>query len=217
MIEFKEMSKAFGEATILKKINLSIEQGEFVILLGPSGCGKTTLLNIIGLMDTITDGSYLLNDVDTSTYSVKDKAIIRNQQIGFVFQAYHLIKHLKVVDNVALPLGYAGVSTAVRRQKAQEVLQIVGLSDKVNELPSALSGGQKQRVAIARAIISQPQLIIADEPTGNLDSETSKVIMDYFKKLHQAGHTIIMSTHNKELVNYATRVINLFDGVIQDE
>ncbi len=177
MIQIENLNFSYGNVEVLKDINLEINQGSFAMLLGPSGCGKTTLLNIIGLMSPPTSGVYYLNDIDMSKISGQEAARLRNQNIGFVFQAYHLISHLNVLDNVALPLGYAGVNTNDRRSRARESLMAVGLEDKANNLPSELSGGQRQRVAIARATVINPLMIIADEPTGNLDSDTGQTIM----------------------------------------
>lgn len=215
MINLNNIHFSYGETEILKNINLTIPKGEFVMLLGPSGCGKTTLLNLLGLMSTATSGIYSFHHENVLTLSERDKAKIRNQKIGFVFQAFHLINHLTVLDNVALPLGYAGIDLKERRRRASDALKIVGLDHKLNQFPSELSGGQKQRVAIARAIVIHPQLIIADEPTGNLDSETGKMIMNYFKMLNQNGTTIIMSTHNIHLTDYATKIIKMNDGTIE--
>lgn len=214
MIQIENLNFSYGNVEVLKDINLEINQGSFAMLLGPSGCGKTTLLNIIGLMSPPTSGVYYLNNIDMSKISGQEAARLRNQNIGFVFQAYHLISHLNVLDNVALPLGYAGVNTNDRRSRARESLMAVGLEDKANNLPSELSGGQRQRVAIARATVINPLMIIADEPTGNLDSDTGQTIMQYFKLLNDEGVTIIMSTHNKELTSYATEIIMMRDGMI---
>ena len=216
MIKLTEIRKNYGENEVLKGINLNINQGEFVILLGQSGCGKTTLLNIIGLMESVNQGDYYFSDRLVSKLTFDQKALIRNQSIGFVFQSFHLLNHLKVIDNIALPLGYAGVSKQKRRELARNALVQVGLSDKANSYPSQLSGGQKQRVAIARAIVAEPQLVIADEPTGNLDSVTGQTIMNLFSQINASGRTIIMSTHNENLITYASRVIRMSDGLITD-
>ncbi|MBR7928331.1 ABC transporter ATP-binding protein [Aerococcaceae bacterium zg-ZUI334] len=215
MITLENIHFSYGDTEILKDIHLTINSGEFIMLLGQSGCGKTTLLNLIGLMSNATSGNYTFCGEEVAHLSVDAKSRIRNQKIGFVFQAFHLINHLTVLDNVALPLGYAGVKTVERRQRAMKSLEIVGLGEKGKNYPSELSGGQKQRVAIARALVINPQLIIADEPTGNLDSETGQMIMDYFAQLNQMGTTILMSTHNKDLTRYATRVIQMDDGRIK--
>ncbi|MBS4455561.1 ABC transporter ATP-binding protein [Tuanshanicoccus lijuaniae] len=215
MITLEQINFSYGDTHILKNINLTIHSGEFIMLLGQSGCGKTTLLNLIGLMSKPTSGKYVFCKEEVNHLSVDAKSQIRNQKIGFVFQAFHLINHLTVVDNVALPLGYAGIKTAERRQRAIKSLEIVGLGEKCNNFPSELSGGQKQRVAIARALVINPQLIIADEPTGNLDSDTGQTIMECFKRLNQMGTTILMSTHNTDLTKYASRVIRIDDGMIK--
>lgn len=214
MIQLDNVSKKYGNFEVLKDINLTVDEREFILLLGPSGCGKTTLLNIIGLMDNVSKGIYKFKDKEVSQITFDEKSKIRNSKIGFVFQGFHLLPHLKVVENVALPLGYAGVSKEKRQKRAIEVLKIVGLEEKINVKPAELSGGQKQRVAIARAVVTNPLLIIADEPTGNLDTKNSDNIMNYFKHLNQLGHTVIMSTHNENLVKYASRIINMIDGKI---
>lgn len=222
LIELQEVSKlfGFGDATTLAldEIELSVEKGEFVAIMGPSGCGKTTLMNIIGVLDKPSYGSYLLDGRHVSRFSSNRQAKLRRDRIGFVFQSFNLLPRLNVLDNVALPLAYKGMSTVRRRKQASDILEIVGLREREYFYPKQLSQGQVQRVAIARALINKPSIIIADEPTGNLDSVDSKVVMELFYDIHRQGNTILMVTHNPELTRYATRVIYMQDGrIIGDE
>ncbi len=222
LIELQDISKlyGFGDATTvaLEEISLKIEKGEFVAVMGPSGSGKSTLMHIIGLLDRSTHGKYKLNDKMVSRLRAKRLAKIRRDQVGFVFQFANLLPRLNVIDNVALPLAYKGLSKGRRLARASAVLERVGLSEREYFLPRQLSGGQIQRAAIARALINDPQIIIADEPTGNLDSNSSRVIMELLSEIHGQGATILMVTHNPELTRYASRVVYMHDGsIIHDE
>ncbi|MDR0956084.1 MAG: ABC transporter ATP-binding protein [Candidatus Nomurabacteria bacterium] len=209
----------FGEAgtRALDGVDLTIEQGEFVAIMGPSGCGKTTLLNIIGLLDKPTAGSYRLNGRYASKLSRRRQAKLRATDIGFVFQSFNLLPRLSVIENVALPLTYTGGARYKQLEKASVLLKTFGLGDREYYLPNQLSGGQTQRVAIARALIGEPSIILADEPTGNLDSRNSEIIMDELTRIHRRGNTIIMVTHNPELLAYASRVIHMKDGKISQD
>lgn len=222
LIELKEVSKifGFGEATTLAldEVDLVIEKGEFLAIMGPSGCGKTTLMNIIGLLDRPSHGQYFLGGKDASRLKPNRAARLRRDQIGFVFQFYNLLPRLNVLENVALPLAYRGLTPVRRAKRASDMLELVGLRDREYFLPKHLSGGQAQRAAIARALINSPSILIADEPTGNLDSHDSKVVMELLADLHRQGHTILMVTHNPELTRYASRVIYMRDGtIVEDE
>ena len=198
----------------LRGVSLTVKQGEFLAITGKSGCGKSTLLNIMGGMDRQTSGEYLFQDRSVSGMSGRELAKFRNANIGFVFQAFHLAKELNLVDNVAMPLGYANVGGKERRRRAKEALTRVGLEEKFRSHPSQLSGGQQQRAAIARAIVNQPDILLADEPTGNLDSENGLLIMDLMKELNRAGLTIVMVTHDLDLAKQADRIIRMEDGRI---
>ena len=200
---------------VLKGITLNIDSGEYVALMGPSGSGKSTLMNIIGCLDTATDGEYFLNNKNISSLKEEDLAAIRSKEIGFVFQQFNLLPKMTALDNVALPLVYAGVNKKERYAIAQDKLEMVELSDRADHKPNELSGGQCQRVAIARALVNSPSIILADEPTGNLDSKTSNEIMNIFESLNQQGNTIILVTHEEEIAAQAKRVIRLRDGVIE--
>ena len=221
VIRLTDIEKVYQTKTIetvaLQQINLSIRKGEFVSVMGPSGCGKSTLLNIMGLLDEPTQGTIEIDGAQVKSYSDKTLARIRNQKIGFVFQSYHLINDLSVVDNVELPLLYRPMSGRERRQRALEALDKVGLSARTRHFPSQLSGGQRQRVAIARALAGQPEIILADEPTGNLDTKTSYEIMELFENLHAKGNTIIMVTHEEDIAKYAHRIVRLRDGLIESD
>ena len=221
IIKLESISKRFGygdaASFALKNFDLEVKRGEFIMIMGPSGCGKTTLLNIIGLLDTATSGSYFLNDEPVNRISPRRQARLRAKKIGFIFQNFNLIPNLPIIENVALPLVYSGYHKTRRLIKASEALDRFNMKDKEYYLPFQLSGGQQQRAAIARAIVSHPEIILADEPTGNLDSKSSLTVMDELKRIHSEGNTIIMVTHNPALTSYATRVINMLDGAIDTD
>jgi putative ABC transport system ATP-binding protein len=218
LIELDEVSKlfGFGDATTLAldEVSLSVEKGEFVAVMGPSGSGKTTLMNIIGLLDRPTHGDYRLDRKLVSRLSPNQQAKLRRDYIGFVFQFYNLLPRLNVLDNISLPLAYKGMAPVRRAKRASDILELVGMRDREYFLPYQLSGGQAQRAAIARALINKPSIIIADEPTGNLDSNDSRVVMELFAEIHRQGNTILLVTHNPELTRYAQRVIYMYDGTI---
>ncbi|NLR94991.1 MULTISPECIES: ABC transporter ATP-binding protein [Flammeovirga] len=201
----------------LKQIDISIDKGEYVAFMGPSGSGKSTLMNIVGCLDTPSTGEYWLNNQDVSDMSENELAVVRNKEIGFVFQSFNLLPRSTILDNVALPLVYAGVNKEERLERAQKSLDAVGLGDRVKHKPNELSGGQRQRVAIARALVNNPSIILADEPTGALDTKTSYEIMDIFNQLHENGNTIIMVTHEEDIANYAHRIVRLRDGLIEKD
>ena len=201
----------------LKGIDLSVEKGEFLSIMGPSGSGKTTLMNIIGCLDTPTSGSYYLNNQLVNDLADDDLALIRNKEIGFVFQSFHLLAKNSALNNVLLPLKYAGVKQEEAYVLAKNVLDKVGLSDRVNHAPSELSGGQQQRVAIARALVNKPSIVFADEPTGNLDSQTGDDVMELFKELNSQGQTIILITHEEDITMQSKRIINIKDGLIESD
>lgn len=200
---------------VLRGLNLSIFRNEYVALMGPSGSGKSTLMNILGCLDTPTAGKYILNNHNVSTIKEDELAEIRNKEIGFVFQQFNLLPRLTALENVALPLVYSGVSKKDREERAKAVLQKVNLEDRWHHKPNELSGGQCQRVAIARALVNNPSIILADEPTGNLDTKTSVEIMDIFENIHKAGNTVILVTHEEDIAKFAKRVIRLRDGLIE--
>jgi putative ABC transport system ATP-binding protein len=202
---------------VLKGISLDIFKNEYVALMGPSGSGKSTLMNILGCLDTPTAGSYILNGKDVSRMPDNDLAEVRNQEIGFVFQQFNLLPRLTALENVALPLVYAGVPKKQRLEKAKEVLEKVNLADRSHHKPNEMSGGQNQRVAIARALVNDPSIILADEPTGNLDSKTSHEIMDIFGKIHASGNTVILVTHEEDIAHFAHRIVRLRDGLIESD
>lgn len=202
---------------VLKGIDLQIEKGEYVALMGPSGSGKSTLMNLLGCLDTPTSGRYILNGKDVSKMHDDELADIRNKEIGFVFQTFNLLPRTTALANVALPMVYAGYSKTERDQRATEVLAQVNLADRMDHQPNQLSGGQRQRVAIARALVNKPSIILADEPTGNLDSKTSIEIMNLFGEIHQNGNTVILVTHEEEIAAYAHRIIRLRDGMIESD
>ncbi|MGI9594104.1 MAG: ABC transporter ATP-binding protein [Patiriisocius sp.] len=202
---------------VLKGIDLQIKKGEYVALMGPSGSGKSTLMNLLGCLDTPTQGSYLLKGQDVSNMSDDALAEIRNKEIGFVFQTFNLLPRTTALDNVALPMVYAGASKTQRTKRAQEVLTDVGLADRMDHRPNQLSGGQRQRVAVGRALVNKPSIILADEPTGNLDSKTSLEIMALFDAIHAQGNTVILVTHEEEVAQHAHRVIRLRDGLVESD
>jgi putative ABC transport system ATP-binding protein len=202
---------------VLKGIDLDIERGEYVAIMGPSGSGKSTLMNIIGCLDTATDGTYVLNGKDVSKMSDDELADVRNTEIGFVFQTFNLLPRTTALDNVALPMVYAGVSKSERTKRAEEVLISVGLQDRMDHKPNQLSGGQRQRVAVGRALVNKPSIILADEPTGNLDSKTSLEILNLFEDIHKAGNTVIIVTHEEDVAARAKRIIRLIDGMISTD
>jgi len=221
VIELKEIRKSYfmskQELEVLKGLNLIIERNEYVALMGPSGSGKSTLMNILGCLDSPTSGSYILNGNDVSIMQDDQLADIRNKEIGFVFQQFNLLPRLTALENVALPLVYAGISKKLRTEMAMEVIKKVDLESRSHHKPNELSGGQCQRVAIARALVNNPSIILADEPTGNLDSKTSHEIMNIFGKIHQDGNTVILVTHEEDISNFARRVIRLRDGVVESD
>ncbi len=202
---------------VLKGIDLDIERGDYVAIMGPSGSGKSTLMNLLGCLDTPTSGKYILNDKDVSKLSDDQLAEIRNKEIGFVFQTFNLLPRTTALDNVALPMIYAGASKADRQARATEVLTDVGLADRIHHKPNELSGGQRQRVAVGRALVNRPSIILADEPTGNLDSKTSLEILQLFDDIHLAGNTVIVVTHEEDVALRAARVIRLRDGIIESD
>lgn len=222
IIEINDASKlfGFGDATTvaLDEISLNVDAGEFVAIMGPSGSGKSTLMNIIGLLDRLTHGNYKLNGRQVERLRPNRQAKIRRDTIGFVFQSFNLLPKLNVLDNVALPLAYKGMGQVRRQKRASEMLDRIGLADREYFMPRQLSGGQAQRVTIARALVNNPNIIIADEPTGNLDSGSSRLVMELLSDVHKAGNTILLVTHNPELTRYASRVIFMHDGaIIADE
>lgn len=221
VIHLEEICKSYymgrQELQVLKGITLEIKRNEYVALMGPSGSGKSTLMNILGCLDSPTSGKYVLNGNDVSTMPDNDLAEVRNQEIGFVFQQFNLLPRLTALENVALPLIYAGVSKKQRLEIANEVLKKVDLSDRSHHKPNELSGGQCQRVAIARALVNNPSIILADEPTGNLDTKTSYEIMSIFQKIHDDGNTVVLVTHEEDISKYAKRVIRLRDGVLESD
>ena len=221
MIQVDDVHKSYalGEALVhaLRGVSLSIELGEFVSIMGPSGSGKSTLMNIVGCLDTPSKGTYLLNDRNVGSLDEEQLAGIRNKEIGFVFQKFHLLPRSSALENVALPLKYASVKQSERLIRAEEVLDKVGLSNRLTHKPTELSGGEQQRVAIARALVNNPSILFADEPTGNLDSQTGYDVMQLFHNLHQQGQTIILITHENEIASEAERVIYIKDGLIESD
>lgn len=221
MIKLSNINKIYQgkgvSAAALTDVSLTVDQGDFVIIYGKSGCGKSTLLNILGTMDKPTGGSYYFNDTDICGLKFNDLSEFRNRYIGFVFQSFYLINELTALDNVGMPLGYAGIGKSERKKRAGELLKMVGLEGKMKNKPSQLSGGEQQRVAIARSLIAGPSLVLADEPTGNLDEKTTDDIMDLLKKINQNGTTIVMVTHNVDLAHYANRVVRMSDGRIVNQ
>ncbi|GLU56354.1 ABC transporter ATP-binding protein [Dyadobacter frigoris] len=221
IIETTDISKRYvmGSEIIqaLKSVTISVSKGEYVAFMGPSGSGKSTLMNIIGCLDTPSTGKYILNNKDVSDMTESELAEIRNKEIGFVFQTFNLLPRMSSLDNVALPLIYAGLNKADRTEKAMLSLKNVGLENRAGHKPNELSGGQRQRVAIARALVNDPSILLADEPTGNLDSKTSYEIMDLFDQLYSKGNTIVMVTHEEDIAHYAHRIIRLRDGLVESD
>lgn len=201
----------------LKDVSINIEKGEYVALMGPSGSGKSTLMNLLGCLDSPSRGQYWLNGKEVSTMEDSELAEVRNKDIGFVFQTFNLLPRLSALENVALPLVYAGVNREDRLAKARKVLEAVGLGDRVTHKPNELSGGQRQRVAVARALVNDPAIILADEPTGNLDTKTSYEIMSLFEEIHKAGNTVILVTHEQDIAMHAHRIIRLRDGLVESD
>lgn len=220
LIQLKGIEKRYelGDQVVfaLRNVDLVISKGEYVALMGPSGSGKSTLMNIIGCLDTPTAGTYILNGTDVSRMSDSDLSHVRNKEIGFVFQTFNLLSRLTARDNVAMPLIYAGASRKEREARATQALTDVGLTDRMHHKPNELSGGQRQRVAVARALVNNPSIVLADEPTGNLDTNTSKEIMALFDEIHQKGNTVILVTHEEDIARYAKRIVRLRDGNIED-
>jgi putative ABC transport system ATP-binding protein len=221
VIKLEDIRKSYfmgkQELQVLKGVTLDILKNEYVALMGPSGSGKSTLMNILGCLDSPSDGKYILNGHDVSTMLDNELAEIRNKEIGFVFQQFNLLPRLSALENVALPLVYAGIPKKIRNEMAEEVLRKVDLADRSHHKPNELSGGQCQRVAIARALVNNPSIILADEPTGNLDTKTSYEIMNIFSKIHEDGNTVVLVTHEEDISNYAKRVIRLRDGLIESD
>jgi putative ABC transport system ATP-binding protein len=221
MIKSKNLKKIYTtedvETTALDNVNLEIKSGEYVAIMGPSGCGKSTLLNILGMLDKPSDGQYFFLDEEVSKHSERQRAHLRKENIGFVFQSFNLIDELTVFENVELPLLYLGYSSAERKERVSEVLEQMEIMPRKNHFPQQLSGGQQQRVAVGRAVISKPKLILADEPTGNLDSAHGEEVMKLMSELHESGTTIIMVTHSPAYAEYSHRIIHLFDGHIVSE
>ena len=221
LIHLEGLNKVFltdeVETHALSNIHLEIKSGEYVAIAGPSGCGKSTLLSILGLLDSPSDGQYTLNGNPVASLSASERARIRNREIGFVFQAFNLIGDLTVYENVELPLTYRGMPGSERKQRVQEALELVGMSHRVKHYPSQLSGGQQQRVAVARALVGQPSILLADEPTGNLDSANGEAVMELLRDLHRKGATICMVTHDTRYARHAERSVHLFDGRVVEE
>ncbi|MCE6990730.1 ABC transporter ATP-binding protein [Dyadobacter sp. CY323] len=221
IIETTEISKRYVMGTeiiqALKSVTISVNKGEYVAFMGPSGSGKSTLMNIIGCLDTPSTGRYVLNNKDVSDMTESELAEIRNKEIGFVFQTFNLLPRMSSLDNVALPLIYAGLNKSDRTEKAMLSLKNVGLENRAGHKPNELSGGQRQRVAIARALVNDPSILLADEPTGNLDSKTSYEIMDLFDQLYSKGNTIVMVTHEEDIAHYAHRIVRLRDGLVESD
>lgn len=221
LIKIDDIGKSYqiGSETInaLVSVSLTIKKGEFVALMGPSGSGKSTLMNILGCLDTPSKGTYILNGVDVSNMSDNDLAEVRNKEIGFVFQTFNLLPRSTALENVALPLIYAGFSKSERDERAMDVLTGVGLADRTKHRPNELSGGQRQRVAVARALVNHPSIILADEPTGNLDTKTSVEIMGLLEEIHRKGNTIILVTHEEDIARHAHRIVRLRDGEIEND
>ncbi len=221
MIKTENLQKVFRtdevETWALNNVSIEVKEGEFVAIMGPSGCGKSTLLNILGLLDNPTGGKYYLNGVEVGSYTESQRTSLRKGVIGFVFQSFNLIDELNVYENIELPLLYLGVPSAERKRKVEAAMERMGITHRAKHFPQQLSGGQQQRVAIARAVVSGPKLILADEPTGNLDSKNGREVMELLTELHKEGTTIVMVTHSQHDAGFADRVINLFDGQVVTE
>ncbi|HTG62141.1 MAG TPA: ABC transporter ATP-binding protein [Terriglobia bacterium] len=221
LISLQGVTKVFVtdevETHALSGIHLDIQKGEYVSIAGPSGCGKSTLLSILGLLDSPTEGNYWLNGTPVENLDLSDRARIRNREVGFIFQSFNLIGDLTVYENVELPLTYRGMPSAERKKRSQDALEKVGMSHRMKHYPSQLSGGQQQRVAVARALVGDPSVLLADEPTGNLDSKNGEAVMELLRELHRVGATIVMVTHDPRFARYAERTVNLFDGQVVEE
>ena len=221
LLELKHLGKKYKigteEINALRSIDLKIEKGEYVALMGPSGSGKSTLMNIVGCLDSPSEGQYFLNGKEVSKMTEDELAGIRNNEIGFIFQTFNLVPRSSALDNVALPLVYAGIKKDERLKRAKQTLVEVGLGDRISHKPNELSGGQRQRVAVARALVNNPSIILADEPTGNLDSKTSEEIMSLFREIHKLGNTIIVVTHEEEIAQHANRIVRIKDGMIEND